>query len=228
MTRLGVITGMTREADCLSPSLTSEAPLIRVAGASAERAYSLSVALIAEGCAALVSFGTAGGLAQGLATGDLVLADHVIDADGRAYRTNAPWRQRFGDSLGDQGTVTVGPLAGSATVVASADAKLALGLATQAVAVDMESHAVGRAAEEGGVPFLVVRVIADPVSRAIPGWLLGSITEDGGTRYGAVLSGLAAHPWDLAALIGLAGNNSKAMAVLRRVAGLAGPLFRLQ
>ncbi len=119
-------------------------------------------------------------------------------------------------------------MAGSATIVATADAKHALGLETSAVAVDMESHAVGRAAEEGGVPFLVVRVVADPVSRAIPEWLLGSIGEDGGTRYGAVLSGLVGHPWDLPALIGLAGNNKKAMAALRRVAGLAGPLFRFQ
>jgi len=226
MTRLGVITGMTREADCLGFA-APDAPLVRVAGASSARAYSLAVSLISEGCGALVSFGTAGGLVDGLAAGDLVLADKVIDPDGRVLETDMPWRERLLEALGGQQSV-IGPLTGSDTVVATSDAKRALGVATSAISVDMESHAIGRAAHEAGVAFLVVRVIADPVPRAIPQWLMGSIALDGRTNYVAVLSGLAKHPWDLPALIGLAGNNAKAMATLGCVAGLAGPLFRFQ
>ncbi|MDA0306432.1 MAG: hypothetical protein O3B76_09145 [Proteobacteria bacterium] len=222
MARIGVITGMTREADCLDGF-----PLIRVAGASSERAYDLATDLIAGGCEGLVSFGTAGGLVDGLAAGDLVLADKVIDPDGRVFETDTPWRERLLGALGGQQSA-IGPLTGSDTVVATSDAKRALGVATSTVSVDMESHAIGRAAHEAGVAFLVVRVIADPVDRAIPQWLMGSIALDGRTNYGAVLSGLAKHPWDFPTLIRLAGNNAKAMATLGRVAGLAGPLFRFQ
>ncbi|MEE8351955.1 MAG: nucleoside phosphorylase [Rhodospirillales bacterium] len=221
MTRIGVITGMTREADCLDGF-----PIVRVAGASSERAYDLATALIADGCEALLSFGTAGGLVDGLEPGDLVLADKVFDADGRVFETDAAWRERLLAELDDDGVVR--SMTGSATVVATPDKKRALGLATSAAAVDMESHAIGCAAVEAGVAFLVVRVVADPVHRGIPEWVFGSIREDGRTNYVAVLSGLAKHPWDLPALIGLAGNNAKAMATLGRVAGLAGPLFRFQ
>ncbi|MFQ5766015.1 MAG: nucleoside phosphorylase, partial [Rhodospirillales bacterium] len=76
-------------------------------------------------------------------------------------------------------------------------------------------------------PFLVVRVIADPLERPIPVWLLGRLTADGAPNYGAVIAGLARRPWDMPVLIGLARDNARALARLRRVAGLLGPRFRL-
>ena len=90
------------------------------------------------------------------------------------------------------------------------------------------ASAVGRAAQEAEVAFLVIRAVADPAGQAIPDWVLGNITEAGDPRYGAILAGLLKNPWDLPALIGLAGNNRKAIAALRRVAGHLGPSFGLE
>lgn len=232
MKRLGVITGLIREADCLGVIPADRRPLVRSSGARPARAYALSRELIGEGCQGLVSFGTAGGLKADLKPGTLVLADSVVRDDGKVFQASKPWLERMEKAVTGAGpgtvTVTGAAIAGSDTVAADPEAKRALAAKTSAVAVDMESHAVARAAEEAGVPFLVVRVVADSLERTLPEWILGTVGESGGTRYGAVLWGLARHPWDLPALVGLAGDNAKAMAALRRVAGLSGPLFFLE
>lgn len=228
MKRLGVITGLIREADCLGVIPADRRPLVRSSGARPARAYALSRELIGEGCQGLVSFGTAGGLKADLKPGTLVLADSVVRDDGKVFQASKPWLERMEKAVAGPGTVTGAAIAGSDTVAADPEAKRALAAKTSAVAVDMESHAVARAAEEAGVPFLVIRVIADSLERTLPEWILGTVGESGGTRPGAVLWGLARHPWDLPALVGLAGDNAKAMAALRRVAGLSGPLFFLE
>ncbi len=219
------MTGLAREADCLNVFPSAQRPLVRISGARTERAYAQSLELIAEGCQGLVSFGTAGGLTPDLEPGAVIIAEKVVTADGRNFQTSEPWRRRFLEAAGGAGTGAPMAIAGSDRVVASSDAKRALAADLSAVAVDMESHAVGRAAEEAGLPFLVVRAVADPVGRAIPKWLLGCITEEGGTRHGAVVSGLLGNPWDLPALIGLAGESTKAIRSLRRVARRVGPFF---
>ncbi len=201
---------------------------MRCSAARTARAYNQSLELIAEGCQGLVSFGTAGGLMPDLEPGALVLADSVVRDDGKVFQASKPWLERMEKAVDGLGAVTGAAIAGSDTVVANPEAKRVLAAKTSAVAVDMESHAVARAAEEAGVPFLVVRVVADALGRTLPEWILGTVGESGGTRPGAVLSGLAQHPWDLPALVGLAGDNRKAMAALRRVAGRVGPLFCLE
>ena len=110
-------------------------------------------------------------------------------------------------------------------MLAQVAAKRALGEAASALGVDMESHAVAAAADGAGIPFLAVRAIADPLGRAIPNWVLSAITEEGSVDHGAVIAGLLGNPWDLPALIGLAGESAKAIRSLRRVARRAGPLF---
>ena len=107
------------------------------------------------------------------------------------------------------------------SLAASACSSLTFSAAARAIAV-------AAAAEEAGVPFLVIRAVADPVGQAIPDWVLGNITEAGDPRYGAILAGLLKNPWDLPTLIGLAGDNGKAITALRRVAGHLGPSFGLE
>ena len=181
--------------------------------------------LIAEGCQALLSFGMAGGLKPDLTPGTVIVADKVIEPGGRTYPTSAPWRGRLGQALEDVAAVRVAPLAGSDSMVDQVAAKRALGEAASALGVDMESHAVAAAADGAGIPFLAVRAIADPLGRAIPNWVLSAITEEGSVDHGAVIAGLLGNPWDLPALIGLAGESAKAIRSLRRVARRAGPLF---
>ena len=61
--------------------------------------------------------------------------------------------------------------------------------------------------------------------RAIPAWVPGHISENGVPVYGAILAGLATHPWDLPGLIRLKRDSGRAVRSLRRVAGRLGPSF---
>lgn len=228
MKNLGVICGLTQEADCLDVFPAGRRPSIRCSGASTERALALARRMTAEGCRGLLSFGTAGGLAADLKPGCVVIPRSVAVDDGRVFDTSESWRESVLRGLSGAGAIDTRTMAGSGAVVATPAAKRALAEKTNAVAVDMESHAVARAAQEAGVPFLVIRAVADPVGRTIPDWVLGNITEAGDPRHGAILAGLLKKPWELPALIGLAGDNRKAIAALGRVAGLLGPSFGLE
>ena len=107
-------------------------------------------------------------------------------------------------------------------------AKKELGIATEAVAVDMESHIVGAIANKAGIPFMVIRAIADPVSCSIPDWLSGKISEQGTPQYGAIFIGLATHPWDFKKLVQLDRNSGLALSSLRSIANRLGPLFAFE
>ena len=228
MKNLGVICGLTREADCLGVFPADQRPSVRCSGARSRRAFALARQLTAEGCRGLLSFGTAGGLTADLKPGAVVVPQTIAADDGRVYDTSEPWRDSVLRGLADGESIDTRTMAGSDAVAATVAAKRALAAQTGAVAVDMESHAVAAAAREAGVAFLVIRAVADPVGRTIPDWVLGKISEDGDPRYGTILAGLLKNPWDLPALIGLAGDNGKAIAALRRVAGRLGPSFGLE
>ncbi len=224
MNHLGVITGLTREADCLDVFPDDQRPPVGIAAARPAKAAALAGEMISNGCKALLSFGMAGGLSADLKAGDVVIASCVRAPDGTVFETSVPWLEAVRTALGDEGAI-VASIAGSERAVATSEAKRALAEETGAVIVDMESHAVARAAAEGGAAFLAIRAVADPVDRAIPAWVLGHISENGTPGYGAVLAGLVTHPWDLPGLIRLKGDSGRALASLRRVAGRLGPSF---
>ncbi len=229
MKRLGVITGLAQEADCLDVFPADERPFVGIAAARPAKAAALAVEMIGNGCKALLSFGMAGGLSADLKAGDMVLASSVIAPDGTVFETSGPWlagaRAVMGEGGGEGEGITVAAIAGSDGVVATPAAKRELAKDTDAVAVDMESHAVARAAAAGGVAFLVIRAVADPLDRAVPAWLRGKISDGGRPRYGAILAGLALRPWGLPGLIGLKGDSGRALRSLRRAAGRLGPSF---
>jgi adenosylhomocysteine nucleosidase len=89
--------------------------------------------------------------------------------------------------------------------------------------VDMESHVVAAVAAAAGLPFLVIRAIADPAGRALPAAALAGLSPDGGTRPWTVLLALARSPGQLIALIRLAGDSAAGIAALGRVGGRLGP-----
>ena len=85
---VGVVTGSWVEARCLR----RQDVRVACSGGSAERARSEAARLVAEGAAALVSFGLAGGLAPELRPGDLLLPETVRSAGaarGRSTRSGA-------------------------------------------------------------------------------------------------------------------------------------------
>lgn len=225
MGRLGVITGLAQEAECLDVFPAGERPLVRIAAARPQRAHELSRELIQDGCQGLLSFGIAGGLKTDLNPGDLIIASSVVSPEGQAFETSKPWRERVLDNLGEEEAAVMATIAGSGTVVATPEDKSKLAEKWSAALVDMESHAIAAAAEDAGVPFMAIRAVADPVGRSIPSWVLGHVSENGTPEYGAILARLAMHPWDLPKLVRLKSDSESAIRTLRRVAGRLGPAF---
>lgn len=222
---IGIVTGLAAERDCLACFPPAERPAVRVAGAGADRAAEAAGELIRAGCRGLISFGLAGGLAAGLGAGTIVLADRVIDARGRTLLTDPAWRERLTARLLHGHGIIPGSVVGSDRAIGRPEEKAALARTTRALAVDMESHAVAITAARLGVPFLVIRAIADTAECPVPAWLTGVIGNEGRPRLGAVVAGLLAHPGDVASLITLGRASSRALAALRRLALSAGPLF---
>jgi nucleoside phosphorylase len=164
--------------------------------------------------------GLAGALARGLAPGDVLVPARVVEAGGRAHGADAALAAALGLALEAQ------TLLGSDRLVATVADKAACHAATGAVAVDMESHAVARAAQAAGLPFLAIRVIADPADAAIPPAARASVGADGRVRVAATLLGLLRRPQDLPALLALGRASAVAHARLRAL-GLARALGSL-
>lgn len=222
--RLGVVTGLAREADCLTSEVATDVLEVACAGADPRRAAWLAEGLIRDGCRALVSFGVAGGLDFRLKPGDLLLADVVVTADGQKVRTDEKWRRRLAERCGAL-SVQVAPLLGSDVPVLRPSDKACLCRRTGAWCVDMESHMVARVADDAGVPFVAVRAVADTARRTMPGWLAQAVDETGRPRTVVAAREVLRRPWQLPGLIRLGRDFDAAIATLRRVAVHTRPAF---
>jgi hopanoid-associated phosphorylase len=215
---VAAVAGFRAEARCLRGCDVT----VAFSGGSAERARSEAKRLVAQGAAALVSFGLAGGLAPGLRAGDLLLPEIVSSAGSGSWPVDPIWRERVHARLAAL-EPKAGAVVGSERVVATASDKRALLEAVGALAVDMESHAVAAVANEAGIPFLVLRALVDPADQVVPQVAREALRPDGGIRIRATFGGLLRQPGDLMALFLLARQSALALAALRRGARLAGP-----
>jgi hopanoid-associated phosphorylase len=218
VTALGIIVGLRTEAACLPP-----VPEVRVAcsGARPERARSLALQLIETGCGALASLGVAGALDPALKPGALLVADAVLTRDGRRLETDPRWRKRLIAQLARGGLAALpGTLVGSDHPLLLKADKADLFRDTGALAVDMESHAAARVAAEHGLPFLALRAISDPATRAVPSWVMDLVAEDGSVDPFKAAFEAMCRPWDIPALILLGHENDRALKALRRAAAL--------
>ncbi|MBT3070245.1 phosphorylase [Rhodomicrobium sp. Az07] len=175
------------------------------------------------GARGILSFGTAGGLLPALKPGDIVVATAVLTADG-AFDTDARWTQSLLTALPHAYAM---PVYGSETPIVSALAKEALASNTGAAAVDMESQVAAAVAAEYALPFAVLRVVIDPVERALPPSAIAGVREDGTTDAVAVLRSLLRRPGDIPGIIRLAGDSGKAKQALADCRKTLGPLFGL-
>ena len=219
MSPLGLITGMKSEAALLYAAAQDGSdpvcPMIAVTGGDPLRAETAAREFATAGAAGLISFGIAGGLDPALEPGDLILAEGVRLPDEDVISTQASWRTAFAAAAA--GTAD-GMIYGSDLAVSRTDDKARLFTDYGVRAVDMESHGVARAAREAGLPFLIVRAIADPADRTIPPAALVGLGPDGEQRPFAVMLALLRNPAQVPALIQLARDAKTA---LRRLAAAA-------
>ena len=160
----------------------------------------------------VISAGACGALAPGLAAGDLVVPEVVVDAAGRRW-TAAPLRRLMATGT----LLTVGE------VVETSAQKSRLWLETGARAVDMESAAIMAWAAERGVPAAVIRGVSDDAERGVPAALAASVAGDGRVRpLRAVTAALARG----AAFTDLIELRAGTEAALKSVAGALATLAR--
>jgi nucleoside phosphorylase len=140
-----------------------------------------------------------------------------VDLGGARLRANEAWVKHLANALPKAHRGIVCGAQDAALTVAS---KAALHAESGGLVVDLESGAVAEACAAKGVPFAVLRAVADPAGRAIPAFALKGLAEDGRTRALPVILGLLRRPWELPALLGLARDNRAALSSLGAAARL--------
>ena len=160
----------------------------------------------------LVSFGVAGGLAPHLKPGDVILSAEVI-GDDRRWRPSARFHRSVAGLAHQIGAID-GPVLGSRDILATEEDKERAWLDSGALAVDLESAIVARAAEAAGIPFLVLRTIADPARRELPPAALIPLAQDGTPSFIRVVAEVMRRPSQITALFGLARETRQALTAL--------------
>jgi len=218
---------LAMEAKTLGPAAQAEGSLRRLAdgtllaisGMGQEAAARAARSLQAAGAGGLVSWGVAGGLDPRLRAGDLVLANRVLAPDGAAAYPSAAWRGALAARLAGRAAILEGTLLTTAQVLDSVAAKALAFRTTGALAVDLESLAVGRAASEMGLPFLAVRVIVDAAGDLLPAAVMAA-SRGGQVRLARLIAQLVLAPRDLAPLLRLAARYRAASRTLGAVASM--------
>jgi hopanoid-associated phosphorylase len=165
---------------------------------------------VRSGAPGIVSFGIAGGLHASLRTGDWVVATGVMSS-ARNIETDPDWSNRLAQRI---------PGAEMGRIVSVVDAVLEprhkrnLHVDTGAAAVDMESFQAAELAEELGVPFAAVRVIADPTHRRIPPAARLGMQSDGTVAIRPILRSLLRKPSQLPLLLRVSSDATIAFRAL--------------
>jgi hopanoid-associated phosphorylase len=208
-----VITGMAQESRIAAGPGVSH---VVCSGSDPDRLRTQLSGLDARGLRAVISFGIAGGLDPSLRSGDVVVATAVMAEEG-AWKVPPSVVDAMASRVRASGIpVAEGALVGVEEPVLLPAIKASMREATDAIAVDMESHIGAAYAAEHHLPFAAVRVISDPAERALPALAKGALKPDGRVDWTAMFSGLARAPSELSTLLRAGGDAGRAFAGLRR------------
>jgi adenosylhomocysteine nucleosidase len=202
-----VVVGMQAEA-MLLPAMAR----VVVSGGDPARLRTLLEA-VGDDVTAVLSFGIAGGLDPSLRCGDLVVATRVRAWEG-AWAADMVWATTLAQASGAR----LGVVAGAPAVVALPAAKRSMRNLTDALAVDLESAAVGAFATARRLPFAVLRAVADTAAEVLPQAAALGLTPEGRPAPGRVLLALLRRPNELPALLQVARRSRTALAALGRAA----------
>ena len=192
--------------------------LLAFAGAgpiNAERATHL---LIAKGAKKLISWGCAAALSPQLRPGDLMLAEQLLSEQQQVFDTDPRWRKRLHELLDKQFPISNGKLAESSHIVSKSSDKHNIYRQTGAIALDMESCAMAKIAEQSNLPCLAIRTIADPVSMSLPLAVTQALNGQGQVETSKLLRFLVTHPWEAPNLIKLGLHFHAAQKTLKIIA----------
>lgn len=223
---LGIIVALPEELSTLTSQKIAKGCCVFITdtivvgyfGAGAGNANAAAEHLITQGATRLLSWGCAAALSSALKPGDLVLADRLIDAEGAIISIASDWHRDVQQRLSNSRPVHTGSLAESHSIVASAKDKQHLHRQTGAIALDMESVAVAKVAQQHQLPFLAIRAIADPVDMDLPKAISYAFNEQGDIVLTRLLRFIAGHPLEVPCLIKLGLHFNAAKNTLKWVA----------
>ncbi|HEV8533352.1 MAG TPA: hypothetical protein VGT00_18155 [Methylomirabilota bacterium] len=143
----------------------------------------------------VISAGVCGALHPDVTCGFLVLPETVIGTLGERYPATAAHHRRHAAAFASAGMrFSTGTLVTVPEVAATPEAKAKLRAATGAVAVDMESSLILRAALEAGCPGLVLRGVSDDASDGLPPELAALLTAEGRVLKARAAEAVLRHP----------------------------------
>ena len=210
----GIVVALPEELSTLtSKKLTkgsscfiSNKVLVVYSGTGPINARSAAEYLIAQGATKLISWGCAAALSEILKPGDLILANVLISTEeskAQVLNVCVNWHQQTTELLASVVKVNSGGLADSKIIVSSSEDKKKIHSNTNAVALDMESIAIADIANQHALPFLAIRVIADPVEMSLPLAITHSLNQQGDVVLSKLIGYLVLHPRELPGLIRL-------------------------
>ncbi len=222
----GIVVALPEELATLTSQKLAQGECIRMAenillsfaGAGPINADRAARQLIAMGANRLISWGCAAALAPQLKPGDLVIPEQVLSEQQIAFNTDCQWSHHVRRLLPTTLCIATGNLVESSHIVAGSIDKQRIHSQTGAVALDMESGAVLKVANQADLPSLVIRVIADPVTMDLPQAVVQAMNDQGKFELHKLLQFLLTHPWEIPALIKLGLHFSSAQKTLKTVA----------
>lgn len=179
----------------LTSGFLGDEPLaVLVTGDGAARArYGVGALLEAVPVSRMLAVGSAGGLSPDLTPADLIMARQVISTDGS--RREAP---EASDSAARAAGARLGTVVTVDDLVLTADEKHRvrqdLVPGEEAAVLDLESAHFVAAAEEAGVPWVVIRAVLDTASETLPGFLHDCSGPGGEIQRPSILRHAARHP----------------------------------
>ena len=215
--RVGFVAALDVECASLRKQATRAGSwLVVQSGPGAARAAAAATRAVDGGVSLLVAWGLAGGLDTTLAPGTVVVPKRVLQVGAAPLEVAPAWHARL-TALADEFALEQRDLLTVPAALESAEAKHAAATATHAIAVDMESAAVGVAAAQAHVPFVVLRVVIDGAADALPRGAEQWIDEHGNRRLAPTLrAAVSMRQWR--PLLILAQRYRTASGVLDRLA----------
>ena len=218
---------MQLEARCVA-SMSSiigmdSRPVIKCSGPGPDRASVACNDLDNGKIMGIVSFGIAGGLDPKLTSGSVLLPKAVVTADGAFFQTDGTWRSSVANNwpiVREQSRHL-----GVNKPIKSTDEKMQLFQATGAHALDMESHVIAAYAQKRGIPFLVLRSIADSAKDTVPEIALAGMNKNGRATPLSLLRKLIQYPSSLPQVAKLAYTSNTAIRALKNMP--SGSLYAL-
>lgn len=174
-------------------------PIILVRTGIGRRAMRSTISHLLEGHRPemVIHIGYCGGAVPALASGDLVVADRVVDSrDGRCIECEGSMVARAREVI--QGKSMRGQVGGLVTVdevAASPHEKAFLATEYDAVGIDMESIELADVVSSSAIPFIVIRSVLDPLDYHVPD-LWDAMDRDGSTDGFALAEHLLKKPSD--------------------------------